>query len=89
LRTRFKQTAVTNRIYVLGEDDRFEGVTTRQRYPSVPEKDDLRRIIKMADGGESLGRILDRLKISQDFITVNHLRLELTTSAFPYLTAVA
>lgn len=89
LRTRFKQTAVTRRIYVLGEDDRFEGVTLRQRYPSVPEKDDLRRIIKMADGGESLGRILDRLKISQDFITVNHLRLELTTSAFPYLTAVA
>src|SRR5262245_58561120 len=87
LKTRFKQTVATKRIYVLGEDDHFEGVTLTQPYPSVPAKAELRRIIEMADGEQPLDRIFDRSNISKDFITVNNLRLQLTTSAFPHLTA--
>lgn len=88
LKTRFRQNAVTRRSYVLNPDDTFSQVNSTVSYPGMPAKPELRRIVQATSHGASMGRILDSLHVSRDFTTINELRLQLTTSEWPFLRAI-
>src|SRR5262245_8651935 len=88
LETRFRQNAVTRHTYVLTSGNRFMRTNSPLQYPGMPSKPEMRRIVEAAGSGSSMGRILESLRISRDFATVNDLRLRLTTSAGPFLRSI-
>jgi SAM-dependent methyltransferase len=89
LATVFERNQTTRRCYQKGPDDVYALAPNSSSHP--PELNDSRkaRILSAIDGRTPMGEILSRLGISSGFETVNRLRIELTTSAFPYLVAVS
>jgi len=84
----FRPNAVTRHTYVLAEDNRFTRVSSPLLYPGLPAKPELRQIVEAARSGAPMVRILESLRISRDFATVNDLRLRLATSTRPFLRSI-
>jgi SAM-dependent methyltransferase len=76
---RKKFTRVRENDYELSQDN--------QPYPPSLKNARMQSIVARADGQLRMREILDQLGIETDFMTVNEIRLNLTTSAFPYLKA--
>lgn len=88
LKTRFKPNAVSRRSYVLARDNKYAQVKSPLTYPGMPAKPEMRRIIEATAGGAPMGQILESLRVTPDFTTVNNLRMKLTTSAGPFLRSI-
>ena len=88
LETRFQPNAVARRSYVLTKDNKYMQIKSPLQYPGKPAKPDMRKIVEAAAGGAPMGQVFKSLNISPDFTTVNNLRMQLTTSAGPFLRAV-
>jgi hypothetical protein len=88
LETRFKRNAVSRRSYVLTKDNKYSQIKSLLPYPGMPAKPEMRQIVEATANGAPMGRILESLRITPDFDTVNNLRVRLTTSAGPFLRAI-
>jgi SAM-dependent methyltransferase len=89
LGTRFQPNSVARRSYVLTKDNKFSQVKSPLRYPGLPAKPELRKIVEAVGSGAPMERVLESLGVSRDFATVNDLRLRLTTSTSPFLRSTA
>jgi len=89
LATKFVRTSERRLSYVLTDDGDYRPAAEALRHPRAEPGASVRRIAELCDGRHAIGEILHELKIQTTFRAVNHARLLLTTSAFPYLKAVA
>jgi SAM-dependent methyltransferase len=89
LESRFRPVSVTRRSYVMNKENRLAHTTMPVAYPGVPARPELRRIVEATRSNAPMGRILESLNVQRDFITVNELRLRLTTSMRPYLKSIS
>jgi len=87
LATQFRPNSVNRRSYVLGKDNKFTEVKSTLAYPGVPAKPHMRRVVE-AISGQPMGQVLESLRMSHDFASVNDLRLRLASSAYPFLRSV-
>jgi SAM-dependent methyltransferase len=83
----FVPAVTRRRVYVPDENGIFKLISD-QPYPGPPASEDLCPIVHSADGKTPLIGILKALGRKLDFATVNDLRLQLTTSLFPYLMSI-
>jgi len=88
LETRFKRNAVSRRSYVLNNENKYSQVRSTLSYPGLPANPEMRRIVEAAAGSTPMSQILESLRITPDFDTVNNLRVRLTTSAGPFLRSI-
>lgn len=88
LDTVFKRTHTTRRYYQMGPDGVFALTPHSANHPPEPTDSRKAKILSAVDGRTPMREILNRLGLSSSFETVNRLRIELTTSAFPHLVAV-
>jgi SAM-dependent methyltransferase len=88
LDTTFIRSTTRQGRYNLGADGVYEPLSGTVEFPRTPSNQLIERIIDLADGITSMRQIFRRLDIEPAFQKVNQGRLELTTSAFPYLRAV-
>jgi SAM-dependent methyltransferase len=88
LATRFAPAATRKQAYQLDESDSYRLVPGSIAYPP-PLHDRLRPVVEAADGKTPMREILGKHGIAMAFPEVNEIRARLTTSAFPYLKAVA
>jgi SAM-dependent methyltransferase len=88
LRTRFKPNAVGRHSYILSKEDKYTRVNSPLPYPGTPAKPEMRKIVEATNNGAPMGQILESMRIPRDFLTVNDLRLRLTTSIGPFLRAI-
>lgn len=89
LETRFKRNAVSRRSYVITKDNKYSQVKSLLPYPGMPANPEMRQIVEATANGAPMRRILESLRATLDFDTVNNLRLRLTTSAGPFLRSIA
>lgn len=89
LETRFRRARATRRHFRRERDGNYVLSPASTEYPTDPVGPEKERIIAAADGKTPLREILRQLEFEPEAGLVHRLRLELTTSAFPYLTAVS
>jgi SAM-dependent methyltransferase len=88
LDTIFERSHTTQQSYQRGTDDVYTLSRYSADHPPRPSGSLHETILLATDGRTSMREVLSRLGIPTRFETVNRLRIELTTSAFPYLVAV-
>ncbi len=88
LATVFERSRATRQVYQRGAGDVYTLSPLSASHPPEPKDPRKAKILAAVDGRTPMGEILGRLAIPTGFETVNRLRIELTTSAFPYLVAV-
>ncbi len=89
LDSKFRVNEVARRCYLLTEENRFKEMKSALPYPGLPAKPELRRIVEAVSDGAPMERVLTSQRVSLDFNDVNDLRLQLTTTASPFLRAIA
>lgn len=82
------RTSSVQRNYIRGEDERYTLSPHSVPYPVGLPHPFAQTVCEHAGSGVSLREICVRLGISTDFLTVNRLRVLLTTPAFPYLVSL-
>ena len=86
LDTKFVKTETRQKSYILGRDGKYK--EPRESPFPKPSSDPLTaQILQDNTPAKSMREIFQNLEIDTDFQTVNKVRLQLTTSAFPYLQA--
>jgi hypothetical protein len=87
LQREFVPTAETRRIFYLQESGEYKLMPTPIAYPGKHSKDVCRQILAhvAAKPGIRIRNILDTMQIEASFQVVNKLRMQLTTTAFPFL----
>jgi len=88
LATPFSKVATRRQAYALGADDHYRLVPGSITFPPAIDGP-LRAVVDAADGRTPMRDILGRCGIPTTFPHVNDVRSRLTTTAFPYLKAVA
>jgi SAM-dependent methyltransferase len=88
LHTRFTQSQVARQRFVLGMDGTYRAAAATTLYPGDHPDALLHTVVQHADGRTPIGQILRSRDIPTSFPKVNATRKRLTTTAFPYLTAV-
>jgi SAM-dependent methyltransferase len=89
LETRFRPNSVARRSYVLNTDNKYTQIKSPLPYPGMPANPEMRQIVEAVGGGAPMVQVLESLRISREFATVNNLRLRLTTSVGPFLRSIA
>ena len=89
LQTRFKRAATVQRSFIRQADDLYKPSDRQLPYPLARPPKSLQQVIELADGRRTMGEIFSILGLKTTFQNVNHARLRLSTSAFPYLRAVS
>lgn len=89
LETRFARTEIVRRAFLQAPDKSLKLLPNPLRFPPAPPDPSCKRIMEEADGSATMSEIFRRLEIEPTFDKIDHARLMLTTSAFPYLRAVA
>jgi len=87
LSTKFVRTGARQLSYLLADDGEYRVAPTPHAHPLAAAESSVRRIAELCDGARAVGEILRELEVEATFRVVNHARLRLTTSAFPYLKA--
>jgi SAM-dependent methyltransferase len=87
--TKFIRTSARRMSYVLGDDGDYRPAAQAHPHPRADADASVKRIAELCDGRQTIGEIFRELRVQTTFRAVNHARLLLTTSAFPYLKAVA
>jgi SAM-dependent methyltransferase len=88
LETAFERTSSTQRSYIREEDGSYRLSPKPVPYPLVLPDSSVRKIFEAVDGQSTMKEVLARLGITPTFAAVNQIRINLTTTAFPYLKAV-
>jgi 2-polyprenyl-3-methyl-5-hydroxy-6-metoxy-1,4-benzoquinol methylase len=88
LETVFARSSTAQRSFFRTEDGRYQRSTNALPYPLAAPNKEVERVFQEADGRKSMREIFRLLGLDTSFQTVNPVRLQLTTSAFPYLRAV-
>jgi SAM-dependent methyltransferase len=83
----FKKSVAKQRTYIRNGDE-WALAPQAVPYPFEQPEAALDEIYRLADGDNTMGRILKYVGIESTFQTVNQTRIKLTTSSFPYLKAV-
>lgn len=89
LNTKFVRTNAQRLSYFLAADDDYRPAAEPLPHPRTEADVSVRRIAELCDGKKTMREIFRDLNVEATFRTVNHARIRLTTSAFPYLRAVA
>lgn len=88
LGTRFARARTTRRQYRRDRDGRYVLSPAGSDFPLEPPGDEKERILAAVDGKAPMRDILRQVGIDPNPEVVHRLRIELTTSTFPYLLAV-
>lgn len=89
LDTKFVRTNARRLSYFLADDDDYRAAPEPFPHPRAEADASVRGIAERCDGKRTIGEIFRELNLEATFRAVNHARLRLTTSAFPYLIAIA
>jgi 2-polyprenyl-3-methyl-5-hydroxy-6-metoxy-1,4-benzoquinol methylase len=89
LKTRFKLAATTQRSFIRQSDELYKPSDRQLPYPLAPPPRSLQQVVQLVDGKRTMGEIFSEAGMKDSFQNVNHARLRLTTTAFPYLRAVS
>jgi 2-polyprenyl-3-methyl-5-hydroxy-6-metoxy-1,4-benzoquinol methylase len=89
LDTNFIKIESLQRSYVQAENGNYSLSPDSVPFPLAPPDVQVKDIFDAIDGKSSMRDIFQRLGLQMTFSTVNQVRLQLTTSAFPYLRAVS
>jgi hypothetical protein len=76
------------RNLVLGDDDRYHPSPRTVTLPAGAPPEPCGPILEHVDGRRTMGEILDLAGVEPRVGAVNAIRVRLTTSQFPFLTAV-
>jgi SAM-dependent methyltransferase len=89
LQREFVAATTKRRIFFLKESGEYALMPTPSVYPGKHPKDICRQIIAQVESSPStrMRDVFSRLKMDTSFPSVNKFRLQLTTSAFPFLRA--
>jgi SAM-dependent methyltransferase len=88
LDTVFARNFTKQHSYTRTEDGRYKRLSNALPCPIAAPNKEVERVFHAADGKRTMREILEQLEIETTFHTVNDIRLQLTTSAFPYLRAL-
>lgn len=90
LATRFEKNKTTKKIFVRQKNGvyRPEARPVPFHTPLMPAHAAARKVFLAISPERTMGEIIGDLGLAADFYAVNHLRLHLTTPAFPYLRAL-
>ena len=88
LRQKFVRTGTTQRSYIRTAEGAYKPSLTQLRYPFTEPTGDALAIYDAVDGQKTMSEILNQLGQPTTFAHVNRMRLQLTTTAHPYLRAV-
>lgn len=89
LDTRFERCVMTQRSFLREEDGRYSLLPNPVAYPLTPPPKEARQIFEAVEAERTMREILKDLGLSAEWPFVDRLRNQLTTSAFPYLRAIA
>jgi 2-polyprenyl-3-methyl-5-hydroxy-6-metoxy-1,4-benzoquinol methylase/alpha-ketoglutarate-dependent taurine dioxygenase len=81
----YKHCNTTRRLYVKDDQDNFSAFDNRGQFPGTPGDQLALRVYHAIDGTTPMKAVLDKLNVPADFHVVNDLRINLATSAFPFL----
>ena len=87
LNTTFVKNKTTQRSFIRDSDEHYKPSPGSAPYPLAAPNASVKPIFELADGKTSMRSIFARLGMDTMFQTVNQARLQLATSAFPYLKA--
>lgn len=88
LDTVFSRIDTVQRSYALTDAGIYVQAAKSVPFPVARPREAVAEIIALSDGNRSIREIFRQLAVQTPFSTVNRLRVQLTTSAFPYLKAV-
>lgn len=88
LQTCFTRAATIQHSYIRQSDDRYQLSARNLPYPLSAPARPLQQLIELIDGRRTMGEIFSATGMDTSFRQVNHVRLQLCTTAFPYLKAV-
>ncbi|MCA1568687.1 MAG: class I SAM-dependent methyltransferase [Acidobacteria bacterium] len=89
LQTRFVRTSALERSFIRQSDGHYKPSERNFSYPvSAPERS-LHKLLELVDGQRTMGEIFEAVGMEKSFQQVNYARLQLSTTAFSYLKAVA
>jgi SAM-dependent methyltransferase len=85
LDTRFVRTGTIQKSYLRKEDGKYTLLTTALRFPTILPDEDIRCIADAVDGKRTMREIFQARAVDTSFYSVNHVRIRLATTAFPYV----
>ncbi|HEV2863281.1 MAG TPA: class I SAM-dependent methyltransferase [Pyrinomonadaceae bacterium] len=88
LDTAFEKAKTKQRSFIRDEEGHYRPSPSALDYPVAAPPASVRAVYELADGGATMRDIFGRLGLDTSFETVNLVRIQLTTLAFPYLKAV-
>jgi SAM-dependent methyltransferase len=88
LRAKFRRAATEKEVFSRAMDGAYSPAPKRAPFPGKPKPgSEAARVYAALEEGAELSQTLERLGIEQSFLRVQSLRLELATSAYPFLEA--
>jgi SAM-dependent methyltransferase len=88
LNTTFVKNRTTQRSFIRDGDEHYKLSSSSAPYPLAAPNASVRTIFELVDGKTQMRDIFAHLGMNTMFQIVNQARIQLTTSAFPYLKAV-
>jgi SAM-dependent methyltransferase len=85
---RFRRTESRQRCYILHENGDYRLSAKQVPYAGMPASGLYRQLLDLSDGRLTMREAFERCDATPDFGTAARARVFLTTSAFPFLTAV-
>lgn len=87
LKTVFVKAKTIKKRFILSSPDTYERASQQHFFPDHISLQDngARRLYEAVDGVRTIEDIINSLTLKTDFYSVNKLRIQLTTPAFPYL----
>jgi len=85
---KFIKAKTIQKSYIRDKDESYSLSPNALPFPAALPHNSVKKIIDEVDGRTSMRDIFRRLGLETSFEVVNHTRIMLTTSAFPYLRAV-
>jgi SAM-dependent methyltransferase len=87
LGTVFRRASMVQRGFVLRSDGLYHLSGTKRSFPFGRPHRSVQQVLDLVDGGPTMGEILARLDWPTDPGSVNHVRIHLATTQFPYIRA--
>lgn len=88
LNTTFVKNRTTQRSFIRNGDEHYQLSNSSVPYPLAAPHASVKEIFEMADGQAPMRDLMAKVGFDMSFQSVNLARVRLTTSAFPYLTAI-
>lgn len=88
LQKQFVKTKTVQKSYLLEDSANYKLSSKSTPFPFAPSDPLVRKVLEEIDEKRSMAEIFESLDINTDFQSVNKMRMQLTTSAFPYLRAI-